>query len=119
MNGLREKCEKPPFFGILGQEGQFWTVLGQNGRNGIFFKKALGTFLSRLQALTNCKVSEKSNEGIPRKRVAHGQTDKRTNGRTDRLTNEGYITRLNNKKQACVAVVRRTTQISKGQDMRD
>ena len=47
--------------------GQFWTDFGQNGRNGIFFKKAFGTFFSRLKALINCKVSEKSNEGIPRK----------------------------------------------------
>ena len=28
-------------------------------KRDFFFKKALGTFLSRLQALTNCKVSEK------------------------------------------------------------
>ena len=41
-------------------------------------KKALGTFFSRLQALTNCKVSEKSNERFPRKSVAHGRTDGRT-----------------------------------------
>ena len=33
-------------------------------------KKALGTFFSRLQALTNCIVSEKSNERFPRKSVA-------------------------------------------------
>ena len=45
-----------------------------------FFKKALGTFISRLQSLTNCKVSEKSNEGNLRKRVTNG----RTNGQTDR-----------------------------------
>ena len=43
------------------------------------FKKALGTFFSHLQALTNCKVSEKSNERFPRKSVA----DVRTNGWTD------------------------------------
>ena len=36
MKGFREKCEKPPFLGILGQNCQFWT--GQNGQNGIFFK---------------------------------------------------------------------------------
>ena len=45
------------------------------GKTGIFFKKALGTFLSPLQALTNCKVSEKSNEEIMRKRVTDKQTD--------------------------------------------
>ena len=47
--------------------GQFWTIFGQNGQNGFFFKKAFGTFFSLLKALINCKVSEKSNEGIPRK----------------------------------------------------
>ena len=34
MNGFREKCEKPPFLGILGPKGQFWTVFGKNGQNG-------------------------------------------------------------------------------------
>ena len=43
-------------------------------------KKALGIFFPHLQALTNCKVSEKSNEGIPRKRVTNEQTDRRTGG---------------------------------------
>ena len=62
MKGFQEKCEKPPFFGILAKDDQFWTVFGQNGRNRIFFKKGLGTFFPPLQALTNCKVSEKSNE---------------------------------------------------------
>ena len=62
MKEFREKCEKPPFLGILGQNGQFWTVFGQNGQNGNFFKKALGTFLSCLQALTNCNDLEKINE---------------------------------------------------------
>ena len=49
------------------------------GKTGIFFKKALGTFFSRLQALTNCKVSEKSNERFSSNSV----TDARTHGRTD------------------------------------
>ena len=31
--GIPKKCEKPPFLGILGQNGQFWTVFGQNGQN--------------------------------------------------------------------------------------
>ena len=39
MKGFREKCEKPPFLGILGQNRQFWTVFGQNGQNGNFFQK--------------------------------------------------------------------------------
>ena len=47
--------------------GQFWPIFGQNGQNGNFFKKAIGTFFSLLKALINCKVSEKSNEGFPKK----------------------------------------------------
>ena len=47
--------------------GQFLTVFGKNGQKGNFFKTAFGTFFSLLKALINCKVSEKSNEGIPRK----------------------------------------------------
>ena len=45
----------------------FGQFLAKMGKTGIFFKKAIGTFFPPLQALTNCKVSEKSNEGIPRK----------------------------------------------------
>ena len=78
MKGFREKCEKPPFLGILVKNDQFWTVFGQNGRNGIFFKKALGKFFPPLQALTNCKNSEKSNERISRYFRTNGQTDGRT-----------------------------------------
>ena len=81
MKGFQEKCEKPPFLGILGQNAPFWTVFGQNGRNGIFFKKALGTFFPPLQALTNCKVSEKSNEQISRYFRTHERMDERTNER--------------------------------------
>ena len=79
MNGLRKKCEKPPFFGILGQNGQFWTVFGQNGQNGNFFKKVLSKFFSLLQALTNCKLSEKSNERFSSNRGMDGRTYGRTN----------------------------------------
>ena len=79
MNRLRKKCEKPPFLGILGQNGQFLTFFGHNGKTGIFFKKAFGTFFSRLQALNNCKVSEKSNEQFSSNSV----TDGHTYGRTD------------------------------------
>ena len=78
-----KKYENPPFLGILGQNVQFWTVFDQNGQNGNFFKKALGTFFLRLQALTNCKVSEKSNERFSSISVTHGRTDARTEARTD------------------------------------
>ena len=76
MNELWKKCEKPPFLGILVQNGQFCTVFDQNEQTGIFFKKAFGTFFSRLQALTNCKVSEKINEGFSSNRVTYGRTDR-------------------------------------------
>ena len=46
-----------------------------------FFKKALGKFFSPLQVLTNCKVSEKSNERFSRNCVTNGRTNERTNGR--------------------------------------
>ena len=41
-------------------------------------KALLGTFLLHLKALTNCKVSEKSNKPIPRKSVPHIHTDGQT-----------------------------------------
>ena len=42
----------------------FWAKMANFGQflANFFFKKALGTFFLRLQALTNCKVSKKSNE---------------------------------------------------------
>ena len=44
------------------------------GKTGIFSKKELETFFSRLQALTNCKDSEKSNERFSSNRVTDGRT---------------------------------------------
>ena len=55
----------------------FGQFLAKMVKTGMFYKKALGTFLTRLQALTNCKVSEKSNEQFSSNPV----TDARTNGR--------------------------------------
>ena len=72
-----EKNAKTSIFGHLGQKGPFWTVIGQNGQNGEIYQKTLGTFFSHLQALTNFKVSEKSNERFPRKSVAHARTHRR------------------------------------------
>ena len=48
----------------------FWSFRPKRA----IFKKALGTFFSHLQALSNCKVSEKSNERFPRKSVTHART---------------------------------------------
>ena len=82
----------------------FGQFLAKMGETGFFFKKGLGTFFPPLQALTNCKVSEKSNERISRKGVANGQTDGRTNERglnswffrILRRTKNGQNTDLNN-----------------------
>ena len=63
--------------------GPKWPILdsfGQNGQNGNFFKKALGTFFSHLQALTHCKVSEKNNERFREKAL---RTNEHTNVRTN------------------------------------
>ena len=45
-NRLWKKHEKSPFLAILGQNGQFWTVFGQNGQNGIFQKSAWNIFVA-------------------------------------------------------------------------
>ena len=58
--------------------GHFDQFLAKMAKTVKIIKKALGTFFSHLQALTNCKVSEKSNERFTRKSV----TDERTHGRT-------------------------------------
>ena len=73
-----EELSELSFLGILAKNGQFWTVFGQNGRNGIFFQKSAWNIFSAFTSPNQLQFSEKSNEGIPRNRVA----DKRTNGRT-------------------------------------
>ena len=77
MKGFREKCKKPPFLGILVKNDQFWTFFGQNGRNGFFFKKALGTFFPPLQALT-AKFQKKVMNGF---RDISGRTNGQMNER--------------------------------------
>ena len=69
--------QKPSIFGHLGQKGPFWTVFGQNGQNGENYQKsAWNIFFSPLQALTNCKVSEKVMSVFRKKRCE--RTDVRT-----------------------------------------
>ena len=87
MNGLRKKMQKTSVF------GHFWskrTILDSFwpkwAKREIFFKKAHGKFLSRLQTLTNCKVSEKSNERFSSNRLTHVRTDGCTYGRTHERT---------------------------------
>ena len=73
MNGLRKNAKTS----IFGQFGLKWQILDSfwpKWAKREFFKKALGAFFLRLHALTNCKVSEKSNEGIPKNGAANGWT---------------------------------------------
>ena len=79
MNGMRKKCENLHFWAFWAKIANFGQFLAKMGKTEIFFKKTLGTFFSSLQALTNCKVSEKSNERFSSNSV----TDGRTYGRTD------------------------------------
>ena len=78
MKGFRKNAKNLHFWAFWAKMTNFGQFLAKMGETGIFFKKALGTFLSRLQALTNCKVSEKSNERFPRKSVAYERMDERT-----------------------------------------
>ena len=74
MNGLQKNAKTS----IFGHFGPKWPIFGQNGQNGIFFfqKNACNIFSSlQAQALTNCKVSEKSNERFSSNRVTDVRTD--------------------------------------------
>ena len=68
MNGLRKNAKNL----------HFWAFWAKMGKTGIFFKKTLGKFFPRLQALTNYKVSEKSNEPFSSNRVTCVRTYVRT-----------------------------------------
>ena len=81
MGGSRKKWQKPPFLSFLAKKGHFGQFLAKMAKTVKIIKKALGTFFSHLQALTNCKVSGKSNERFPRKSVTYGRTNVRTNER--------------------------------------
>ena len=78
MRGSRKKCQKPPIWSFLAKKGHFGQFLAKMAKTVKIIKKALGTFFWRLQALTNCKVSEKNNERIPRKIVTYVRTNERT-----------------------------------------
>ena len=83
MNGLRKKCEKPSIFGHFWPKKQILDSFWPKWAKREFFQKELGTFFTRLQALTNCKVSEKSNERFSRNCVTNGRTNGRMNGQKD------------------------------------
>ena len=78
MKGFREKCETPPFLALWAKMANFGQFLAKMGKTEIFFKKALGTFLSPIHVLPNCKVSEKSNEQFSRNCVTYERTDGQT-----------------------------------------
>ena len=75
MNGLQKNAKNLHFWAFWAKMANFGQFLAKMGKTGIFFKKALGTFFSRLQALTNFKVSEKSNERFLSTSVTHSRTD--------------------------------------------
>ena len=79
---ILDKMPKNGDFSNFPQNQHFFNtetrIKTKNSKNGDFFKKELGTFLSRLQALTNCKVSEKGNERFSSNRVTDGRTDVNT-----------------------------------------
>ena len=64
MNGLWKNVKNLHFWAFWAKMTNFGQFLDKTGQTGIFFKKALGTFFSHLQALTNCKVSEKVMNGF-------------------------------------------------------
>ena len=66
---IPRKMGKSPFLGYF---GPFWPNLGQTR---IFPKNRAPSDMSLYGPLTSCKVSEKSNEPIPRK-VPHPRTHK-------------------------------------------
>ena len=82
------------FWAFWPKMAHFEQVLAKMGDTGFFFKKALGKFFPPLQALTNCKVSEKSNERISRKAVADGRTNERTRAKFKVLLNSSTNQKL-------------------------
>ena len=78
MRGSQKKCENLHFLSLWAKKAHFGLFLAKTVK---IIKKALGTFFSHLQALTKCKVSEKSNERFSRNCVTNERTDERTNGR--------------------------------------
>ena len=57
MRGSGKKCKKPPYLVILAKKGHIGQFLAKMAKTVKIIKKALETFFSHLQALTNCKVS--------------------------------------------------------------
>ena len=77
FTALKETCAH------IQPNGHFDQFLAKMAKTVKIIKKALGTFFSHLQALTKCKVSEKSNERFPRKSVMDVRTNACTHVRTN------------------------------------
>ena len=88
MNGLWKKAKNLHFWAFWAKMPHFGHFLAKMVETGIFFKKELGTFFKHLQALTNCKVSEKSNERFSSNSVTHGRTYGRESLGLQRLRRE-------------------------------
>ena len=73
MRGSGKK-RRTSIFAYFRQKGQFWPVFGQNGQNGENYQKSAWKIFLKLTS-PNCKVSEKSNERFPRKKVTHGRNN--------------------------------------------
>ena len=76
---ISTKMQKTAIFGHFWKKRPILNSFWPKWEKQDFFKKACGTFFPRLWVLTNCKVSQKSNERILRKRFAH----ERKNGKMD------------------------------------
>ena len=74
---IAKKCEKPPFLGILGQNGQFWTVFDQNGQKEIFSKTRLEHFYRAYKPWLTAKFQKKVMKGFRKNAL---WTAKQTNG---------------------------------------
>ena len=61
------RAQKSPFWSFLAKKNHFGQFLAKMVKTVKIIKRALGTFFSRLQALTNCKVSEKVMNGFREK----------------------------------------------------
>ena len=87
--------QKTSIFGHLGQKGPFWTVFSQNGQNGENYQKSVGTFFSRLQALT-VNFQKKAMNGFREKALrTNGRTYVQTHVRTRLLRSQTTIGREN------------------------
>ena len=71
MNGFPKNVKNIHFWAFWAKMANFGQFLAKMGKTRIFFKKELENFLSRLQALINSKVSEKSNERFSRTSVTN------------------------------------------------